>query len=438
MVDHLQAMFAPRRGIPSLFGPGRHRRFCPAGLLGGRQVVCHLQREGITLEEVRADVAIVGGGVMGPSVAYHLRRMNLAENVVVFEQDPLHMHSSTGLSAGGIRQLFSSAANIALARWSVAFYRDFQQATATAQGPGPDVGFRRNGYLFLLDGGNEAGLLRRADFQERHGVELERLGVQELQSRFPELATDGLTGAIFGVQDGFLDPYQVMRGFTDKARELGVRFVPEEVLAIKTSDGAVQAVESASLRVMAPVVVDAAGAWAGAVGRLAGVDVPVVPTARQVYVCQVPEDRFGGYPLTVDPSGFYFRPEAGGRILCGKSFPDDPRDFVWDWNRSLFQDAIWPDLATRVPLLERLHLESGWCGLYEVTPDDNAIIGPHPDLKGFFVIAGFSGHGMMQGPAAGLALAEMIGYGESRSIDVAGLDARRFAEGRLLREDAVV
>ena len=438
MVDQLRAMFAPGRKIPALYAAGRGRSVLSTGLLGWREVVCHLQREGIILEEVRADVAIVGGGVMGPSVAYHLRRLNLARDVVVFEQDPLHMRSSTGLSAGGIRQLFSSAANIALARWSVAFYQDFPQATATAQGPGPDVGFRRNGYLFLLNRENEAGLLRRADFQEAHGVALERLGVGDLASRYPEMATDGLTGAVFGVQDGFLDPYQVMRGFTEKARELGVRFVPEEVLAIRTSGGAVQGVESLNLRVTAKVVVDAAGAWAGGVGRLAGVDVPVVPTARQVYVCRVPEDRFGAYPLTVDPSGFYFRPEAGGRILCGKSFADDPKDFVWDWNRALFQDAIWPDLATRVPLLERLHLESGWCGLYEVTPDDNAIIGPHPDLKGFFVIAGFSGHGMMQGPAAGLALAEMIGYGASRTLDVEGLDARRFAEGRLLREDAVV
>ncbi len=393
---------------------------------------------GITLEEVRADVAIVGGGVMGPSVAYHLRNLNLAEHVVVFEQDPLHMHSSTGLSAGGIRQLFSSAANIALARWSVGFYRRFAELTATRQGPGPDVGFRENGYLFLLDAANEQMLSRRADFQEAQGVALQRLSVPEVQKRYPEMDVSDLTGGIFGVEAGFLDPYQVMRGFTDKARELGVRFVPEQAVAIETSNGRAAAVRSESVRVTAPIIVDAAGAWAGAVGRLAGVDVPVEPTARQIWVFGVPEDRFGHYPLVVDPSGFYFRPEAGGRVLCGKSFPEDPKDFVWDWNRDLFQEAVWPDLATRVPMLERLHLESGWCGLYEVTPDDNAIIGPHPDLAGFYVIAGFSGHGMMQGPAAGLALAEMIGHGEARSVDVTGLDARRFGEGRLLREDAVV
>jgi glycine/D-amino acid oxidase-like deaminating enzyme len=438
MVDQLQAIFASTRRIPASRGILQARTGRSAGLLARPVVLCHLQQEGITLEEVRADVAIIGGGVMGPSVAYHLRTLNLAQDVVVFEQDPLHMHSSTGLSAGGIRQLFSTAANIALARWSVDFYRRFPEVMATAQGPGPDVGFRQNGYLFLLDKANESALLRRADYQQAHGVELERLTPAQVKERYPELATDDLTGGIFGVEAGFLDPYQVMRGFTDKARELGVRFVPEEAVAIEMSQGRVRAVSSANVRVKADVVVNAAGAWAGKVGRLAGVDVPVVPKARQIYICDVPEDRFANYPLTVDPSGFYFRPEAGGRVLCGKAFDDDPEDFVWDWNRGLFQDAIWPDLATRVPMLERLHLGNGWCGLYEVTPDDNAIIGPHPDLGGFQIIAGFSGHGMMQGPAAGLALAEIIAYGAPRSVAVDGLDLARFAEGRLIQEDAVV
>jgi len=401
-------------------------------------VLCQRQREAIALEDVRADVAIIGGGVMGPSVAYHLRRLGLAASVLVFEQDPLHLRSSTGLSAGGIRQLFSSAANIDLARWSVAFYDRFAEEMATSQGPGPDVGFRRNGYLFLADRRNMDALWRRADVQEAQGVALERLTTEDVHARWPELSLAGLTGAVFGKDAGFLDPYQVMRGFTDKARELGVRFVPEQVVAVESEGGRVRAVRSAGVRVRAQAVVDAAGAWAGKVGRLAGVDVPVVPVARQVYVCRASDDVFSGYPLTVDPGGLYFRPEAGGRVLCGKSFPDDPREFSWNWRRELFEDAVWPDLAGRVPALERLRLESGWCGLYEVSPDDNAIIGPHPDLEGFYVLAGFSGHGMMQGPAAGLALAEMIGHGGAQSFDVGALGCDRFAAGRLLREDAVI
>lgn len=375
---------------------------------------------------------------MGPSVAYHLRALGLAKDICIFEQDSMHLHSSTGLSAGGIRQLFSSAANIALARASVAFYEKFPEHTATAAGPGPDVGFRRNGYLFLLDEGNEEPLLRRAEFQAAHGVELQHLSPRELAGRYPELSTEDLRGAIFGVRDGFLDPYQVMRGFTDKARELGVRFIPERIEAVEVSSGRVTGVRSEGHHVTADVVVNAAGAWAGEVGRMAGVDVPVVPVSRQVYVCAVPEDRFGGYPLTVDPRGLYFRPETGGRLLVGKSFPDDPQEFIWEWQRGLFNEALWPDLAARVPMLEHIRLETGWAGLYEVTPDDNAIIGEHPDLKGFYIIAGFSGHGMMQGPAAGRALAEMIGHGESRTVDVGGLDLARFAEGRPLQEDAVV
>ncbi len=391
------------------------------------------------MENRTVDVAIIGGGVMGPSVAYHLLSQGLCQSVALFEQDPMHMHSSTGLSAGGIRHLFSSAVNIALATFSVRFYEQFAQHMATEAGPGPDVAFRRNGYLFLLDRQNEESLLRRADFQEREGVELERLDRAALKDRFPEIEVGDLQGGVFGVRDGFLDPYQVMRGFTQKAQELGAQFITERAEAVEVEAGCAVAVRSAGWRVAARLaVVNAAGAWAGDVGRMAGVEVPVVPRSRQVYQVIPPSAAFDRYPLTIDPTGFYFRPETGGRVLVGKSFDDDPRDFVWDWKRNLFLDAIWPDLAARVPVMENLRLESGWAGLYEVTPDDNAIIGPHPDLERFYVIAGFSGHGMMQGPAAGLALAERICLGSYRSVDASGLELRRFAEGREYREDAIV
>ncbi len=376
---------------------------------------------------------------MGPSVAYHLLSQGLCESVALFEQDPVHLHSSTGLSAGGIRHLFSSSVNIALAAYSVRFYERFSELMGTGDGLGPDVGFRRNGYLFLLDAANEASLLQRADFQESEGVALERLDRDRLKDRFPELETGDLVGGIFGVRDGFLDPYQVMRGFSQKAQALGAQFIGERAEAIEVEAGRAVAVRSAGWRVQARLaVVDAAGAWAGEVGRMAGVDVPVVPHSRQVYQIVPPSQAFDRYPLTIDPSGFYFRPETGGRVLVGKSFANDAQAFVWDWNRNLFIDAIWPDLASRVPEMENARLESGWAGLYEVTPDDNAIIGPHPDLDHFFVIAGFSGHGMMQGPAAGLALAERIGHGAYRTIDASGLELRRFAEGREYREDAIV
>lgn len=376
---------------------------------------------------------------MGPSVAYHLLSQGLCESVALFEQDPVHMHSSTGLSAGGIRHLFSSAVNIALATYSVKFYEGFSEAMATDGGPGPDVAFRRNGYLFLLTPQNAQALLRRADLQEREGVALERLDASELKKRFPELETADLVGGIFGLRDGFLDPYQVMRGFSQKAQQLGAQFISERAEAIEVEAGRAVAVRSQGWRVGARLaVVDAAGAWAGEVARMAGVEVPVVPQSRQIYQVVPPSSAFDRYPLTIDPSGFYFRPETGGRMLVGKSFADDPREFVWDWKRSLFADVIWPDLAARVPVLENARLESGWAGLYEVTPDDNAIIGPHPDLQQFYVIAGFSGHGMMQGPAAGLALAERIALGSYRTIDASELELQRFAEGRESREDAVV
>lgn len=213
------------------------------------------------MAEDEADVVIIGAGAMGTSVAYHLLISGTVEDVVLFEGDPMHLRSSTGLSAGGIRQLFSSRVNIELARYSVSFYDRFAELMAVGDEPGPDVALRENGYLFLLNPENEAEILRRADIQEAAGVPLERLVPAELGRRFPEFRLDDLTGGILGLGDGFLDPYQVLRGFTRKAEALGARIVPEEALVVERESGRATAVASQSHRVAARVaVVDAAGA----------------------------------------------------------------------------------------------------------------------------------------------------------------------------------
>ena len=382
------------------------------------------------MQERTVDVAIVGGGVMGLSLAYHLLALGLAESVAVFEQDPMHLHSSTGLSAGGVRDLFSTAVNIALAHYSIRFFEEFSARTATGAGAGPEINFRRSGYLFLMNQENEAAFLRRADFQERHGVSLERLDASEVRRRYPEIRTDDLTGAIFGRSDGFLDPYQVMQGLQQKAAALGALFIPERATAIHAADGRASRVDSANWRLTARrAVVDAAGAWGGEVARLAGVEVPVTPVVRQVYVCKAHQDVFQSYPFVGAPSGLYFHPEPGGQLLVGKAFADDAAAFSWDWDRDRFEELLWPELAQRVPLLERMRLAGGWAGLVENTPDLSGVIGEHPDLPGFYLITGFSGLGLMLAPGAGLALAEIIGHGRPESIDVSGLRLERFAEG---------
>ena len=390
----------------------------------------------MSLETRTVDVAIVGGGVMGLSVAYHLLTLGAVDSVAICEQDPLHLRSSTGLSAGGVRDLFSTAVNIALARYSIRFFEEFCSRTAIAGEEGPEINFRRQGYLFLMNRQNEAGFLRRADFQERHGVALERLDRAQLARRYPALRTEDLTGAIFGKSDGFLDAYQVMQGLRQKAVELGAAFIDEPVRGIAVEGGRVVGLQTATVSLVARRgIVNAAGAWAGEVARLAGVGVPVLPVVRQVYVCKPPEDVFGGYPFVGAPSGLYFHPEPGGRLLMGKAMPDDKVGLSWDWDRRRFEDLIWPELAERVPLMERTRLEGGWAGLVENTPDLSGIIGEHPDVRAFYLLAGFSGLGLMLAPGAGLALAEIIGRGRACTIDVGDLRPERFAEGRSTEEE---
>ncbi len=376
---------------------------------------------------------------MGLSAAYHLLTLGLVDSVAICEQDPIHLRSSTGLSAGGVRDLFSTAVNIALGQYSIRFFEEFSARTATASEPGPEISFRRQGYLFLMNQENERGFLRRADFQELHGVALERLDRAELGLRYPQLRTEDLTGAIFGRSDGFLDAYQVMRGLRQKAAELGAVFIDEEVVGVAVEAGRAVGVQTATTTVRASRgVVNAAGAWGGEVARLAGVFVPVVPVVRQVYVCRPPEDVFGNYPFVGAPSGLYFHPEPGGRLLVGKAMSEDLVGLSWDWDRRRFEDMLWPELAERVPLMERTRLESGWAGLVENTPDLSGIVGEHPDLRAFYLLTGFSGVGLMLAPGAGLALAEIIGQGRARTIDVADLRAERFAEGGATWEEKMM
>ncbi len=388
------------------------------------------------------DVVIVGGGVMGSAVAYHLLNLGFSGQVAVIERDPVHTKASTGLSAGGIRQQFATAVNVNLSRYSVEFYEHFSERL-TVDGQCPAINFVQAGYLFLANDLNWPELRRRYELQKQLGVEVRLLTPADIAAMVPDISLEGIVGGVFGPRDGFLDPYAVMQGFEQKARALGARYLTDEVTAIRTSGGPTPRVTGVGTAthgdIAADVVVNAAGAWAGELAKTAGVELPVVPLRRQIYICKPPKPLPYQLPMVVDPSGVYFRPETGGRILIGKSREDEPAGFNFQWDRQWFFAEVWPELAQRVPLFETLGLESGWAGLYDENPQDhNAIIGEHPDLKGFYLINGFSGHGMMQGPGAGLALAELILYGEYRTIDVSALSPARFRAGNLVREDAVI
>ncbi len=386
-----------------------------------------------------ADVVIVGGGVMGSAVAYFLREEEHAGRVLVVERDVTYRHASSALSVGGIRQQYGTAINIQLSRASLAFYERFSEHMEVG-GDRPDIGFRQRGYLFLVDDAHWPIMQRWHQVQRQHGVEVALLSPEEARRYVPDLSLGGIHGASYGWRDGTLDPFSVLHGFVRKARTLGVEYLEDEVIGVGVAGGRVTGVTLRRSRAIpAGIVVNAAGPWAARVARLAGVDLPVEPVRRQVYVFEPAISLSYDLPLVIDTSGVYFRHEPGGRILAGRSFDGDPHAFDFTWDRDRFFTGVWPDLARRMPCFDRVRLERGWAGLYDMNVlDHNAILGAHPEVEGFYCITGFSGHGFQQAPAAARGLAELIRAGGFRSLDLSPLTPARFAAGRLLVEEAVI
>ncbi len=386
-----------------------------------------------------ADVVIVGGGVMGSSVAYHLLAAGFRGRVIVVERDLTYRQASSALSVGGIRQQFGAEINVRIARHTVDFYERFAEVMVVA-GERPDIEFRQRGYLFLADAAAWPGLRSRAARQRAWGADVEVLEGREILKVVPDLSLEGIVGATFGPRDGWVDPYSVTQGFARKARSLGANYVEDEVVGIAAAGGRVAGVALAKGgAVSGRALVNAAGAWAGVVARLAGVDMPVRPVRRQVFVGSPGRPLGYDVPLVVAPDGLYFRSETGGRILCGRSFDFDPHEFDFTWQMDLFEKELWGPLARRLPPCEQFRLERGWAGLYDENPlDHNAIIGEHPDLKGFYCINGFSGHGFQQAPVAGRGIAELILHARFTTLDLTPLGPSRFREGNLLVEDAIV
>ncbi|MDI6822885.1 MAG: FAD-binding oxidoreductase [Bacillota bacterium] len=384
------------------------------------------------------DVVIVGGGIMGWCTAYNLLADGFDGSVLVLERDPLRRATSTSLAVGGFRQQFGSEINIRAVRYSVSVYENFSELMETPEGR-PDISLRQRGYLFLAGEKAWPVFQRRYELQRRLGVEVSLLEPAEAQELVPELDLEGIAGATFCPRDGYLDPYAVLQGFEAKARQLGARCLYEEAVAIERDARGVRGLRTSTSAFATRTVVNAAGAWAGELARRAGLDLPVRPWRRQVYVCRAPVAADREFPMVVDTTGVHFRSETGGLIVVGGATSTDAETFDLIWDRSAFVEEIWPVLAARVPLFDTLRLENGWAGLYDENPiDHNAIVGRHPELPGFYLINGFSGHGLMQGPCAGKALAELIMWGEYRTVDLSPLSPARFAAGKLVVEEAVL
>ncbi len=388
------------------------------------------------------DVVIVGGGVIGSSIAYFLADEEAFRGrVAVVEQDPSYADSSTARSAGGFRQQFSTPENIEMSQFGAAFFRSVPDRLAVA-GDRPDVALREAGYLLLATPGGRAILEQNHALQRAHGVSVELLPRPELSSRFPWLHTGDLAAGSLGLAgEGWIDPFSLLIAFRKKARVLGAIYLQGEVVSLSRHSGRLTGVRLADGRELAAGhLVNAAGARAAEVAAMAGIDdCPVHSRKRLVFTFEC-RQRIPDCPLVVDPGGLYFRPE-GDKFICGASPPaeQDPdcRDFRID--PRFFEDVLWPALAHRVPAFDALKEGTAWAGHYAVNAEDrNAIVGPHPEVENFYFANGFSGHGLQQAPAVGRALCELIACGRFQTLDLSRFGYGRFASGRLVEERNVI
>lgn len=370
----------------------------------------------------QAPVVIIGGGIMGVSTAYQLAAAGVT-GVVLVDADALGA-GSTSKAAGGVRAQFSDPINIGLAQRSLRTFETFGEQF------GQEIDFRQVGYLILLDSPEDVTSFEAAvRTQNELGVPSRMITVAEAARLSPLISTDGLLAATFGPTDGHCTPESVVLGYATSARRLGARLVPHcPVSGIQIRDGRVTAVDTAAGPISTGTVICTAGPWSGQVGEWAGVSLPVTPLRRQVVITERVSGLDPLMPFTIDfGTSFYFHREGPG-LLMGMSDPDETPGFKL--NRS---DTWLPGLGRamqrRAPALMSTGIRSGWAGLYEVTPDHNALIGESAAVSRFLYATGFSGHGFLMGPAVGEIMRDLY-LGQPPGIDVTSLSADRFAASR--------
>ncbi|MBL8893504.1 MAG: FAD-binding oxidoreductase [Rhizobiales bacterium] len=386
------------------------------------------------------DIVIVGGGVVGSATAYYLKKLGFKGSVAIIERDTTYGYSCTARSAGGLRQQFSTPQNIALSLFGLNLIRNLEKEL----GAGADVGFREQGYLILASSGGVGVLEENHRVQMANGADNVLLDPKGLKETFPWIETDGLALGCFGRNgEGWLDPHSLMSLLRKAAVALGATVIAGEVKNIAIADDRVRSVTLASGETIScDRLVNAAGAGAGALARMAGIDLPVGPRKRYVYVldCPAATDDLHKAPLTVDPSGIWFRPE-GKHFISGLSPEEheEPTELDWEVDYNWFEDRIWPGLAMRIPAFEAIKVINAWVGHYDYNAlDQNAVIGAHPRIKNLYFGNGFSGHGLQQGPGVGNALAELIIHGGFKTNDFTCFGYERIAEDKPLFEKNVI
>ena len=387
-------------------------------------------------------VVIIGGGAVGSSTAYHLARdPAFTGSITVIERDPTYRIASSSLSCASIRQQFSTPVNVAMSRYGFQFLEQAHDLLAVGDDKA-EVSLKRQGYLFLAGEDGIATLREVHAIQCAAGADVALLSPGEIRDRFPYMNVDDLAGGTLGLSsEGWFDGPGLLAAYRRKARALGVTYIAQDASGLTREGDRVTGVMLADGAVVpCDLVVNSAGPWSARVASWVGIDLPVRPRKRMVYVFKSQAD-LAGFPMLIDNSGNFLRPEGPGYI-CGRSPDDgepDPDEPPLEMEDAMFQDYVWPALAHRVPVLETLKLTGGWAGYYELNLFDfNGFIGPHPGCANMIFATGFSGHGMQHSPATGRGVAELIAHGRFVSLDLSPLATTRLAEGRKVIELGIV
>jgi sarcosine oxidase subunit beta len=381
-----------------------------------------------------ADVVVIGGGIVGSSIAYHLAESGCAK-VLVIEREEKQGLGSTSKSMGGVRAQFATPINIQMSIYSIDLFSRFEEVT------GQTADYRAHGYLFCATTEAHLNYLREnQEKQKAFGLKnAEMVSREDVVKMVPQLIADDVIGGAYCPTDGFVDPYGVMTGFAKRAKELGARvWLDTAVTGVNVENGAVTGVRTTRGEISTRNVVNAAGPWAAGVAEMAGVELPVTPLRRQIVKTQRCDFLPAKFPMVIDMStGFHFRREGEAILMA---WPDDEETYGFKTTFTHdFLEKVLTRAVDRIPQFADLPVnpKQCWAGMYEVSPDHHAIIGPAPGVKGLFFANGFSGHGVMHSPASGRITADLI-LGRQSFVDPAPLGVERFAEGRLLEETAVL
>ena len=389
-------------------------------------------------EPGRYDVAVIGGGIMGSSVAYFLKLLDPSISVCVIEPDPSYEFCSTLRASGGARRLFSCPENIDMSNFSIDFIRQFAQHMAVDGREAP-VDWVEGGYLFIVQPRGMRMLESHCSIQRSRGCEVQLLTPGELKQRFPSMFVDDLGGGLYSPRDGWCDPNGLLQGFRKKAISLGVTYIQDRVAGLARRGTAVTEARLASGAVIkAGTFVNAAGAWAGQLCEMVGMPLPVTAMRRfeHYFTAGGPIERL---PYLKDLERLAFRSERAG-FSGGLVDGNEPRGFNFEVDHGYFERVVWPAVARRFPVFQAAKCHRTWSGLYEVCElDGNPIIGHWKGrLENFFVIAGFSGHGMMHAPASGRAIAELIVQGGFQTLDLARFGYERVEKDEPYPETGII